>query len=105
MHNVEPKIMHQISYARWDHDRLIRSDASERAPVKVIEMRMRHEDKVNRRQMMNFEPRPFQSFDHLEPFRPDWVDQDVHLVGLDKKRRVSDPGDTDLAFADLRKFR
>jgi len=35
--------------------------------------------------MMNFEAWLFQPLDHLEPFRPDRVDQDIDLVGLDEK--------------------
>jgi hypothetical protein len=68
-------------------------------------MRMCHEYEVNRRQMMDFEARLFQSFDDLEPFRPNRIDQDVYLVGLDEKRGVTDPSNADLAFADLRKLR
>ena len=54
--------------------------------------------------MMNFESRLFQSFDYLEPFRPNRIDQDVYFVRLDQKRRVTDPGNADLAFANLRKL-
>ena len=68
-------------------------------------MRMGHEYEVDRRQVMDFEARPFQSFDDLEPFRPNRIDQDVHLVRLDEKRSMADPGNADLAFADLRKLR
>ena len=85
VHDVKPEIVDQVSHARWNHDRLVRGYAPQRAPVEVIKMRMRHEYEVNGRQMMNFEARPFQSFDDLEPFRPNWIDQDIHLVGLDEK--------------------
>ena len=54
---------------------------------------------------MDFEARLFQSLDDLEPFRPNRIDQDVYLVRLDEKRGVPDPGNADLAFADLRKLR
>ena len=85
VHDVKPEIVDQVSHARWNYDRLIRGDAPERAPVEVIKMRMSHEYEVNGRQMMNFEARLFQSFDDLEPFRPNRIDQDVDLVRLDKK--------------------
>ena len=85
VHDVKPEIMNQVSHARWNHDRLVRSYAPQCAPVEVIKMRMRHEYEVNRRQVMNFEARSFQSFDDLEPFRPNRIDQDVHFVGLDEK--------------------
>jgi len=68
-------------------------------------MRMRHEYEVNRREVMDFESRPFQSFDDFEPFRPNRIDQDVHLVRLDEKGRVTDPGNADLAFPNLRELR
>ena len=77
--------MHQIANARGNYNRLVRSDAPQGASVEMIEMRMRHQDKVNRRQVMNFEPGLFQSFDNFEPFRPNRVDQDVHLMRLDQK--------------------
>ena len=85
VHDVKPEIVDQVSHARWNHDRLVRSYAPQRAPVEVIKMRMRHEYEVNRRQMMDFEARLFQSFDDLEPFRPNRIDQDVDLVRLDEK--------------------
>ena len=85
VHDVKPEIMNQVSHARWNHDGLVRRYASERAPVEVIKMRMGHEYEVNGRQMMNFEARLFQSFNDLEPFRPNRIDQDVDLVRLDEK--------------------
>ena len=48
--------------------------------------------------MVNFEARPFQSFDHLEPLRPVRVDQNINVMSLNKKRGVADPGDANLAF-------
>src|SRR5450759_881037 len=85
VHNAEAEIMHQVPYARRHDDRLIRRHAPQRPPIQVIEMGMRYQDKINRRQMMNFEAWLFQALDHFEPFRPDRVDQDVDLVGLDEK--------------------
>jgi hypothetical protein len=77
--------VHQISHPRWNHDRLIRSYAPQRAPVEMIKMRMRHEHEINGRQMMDFEAGLLQSFNDLEPFRPNRIDQNVHLVSLDEK--------------------
>ena len=53
--------------------------------------------------MMNFEPRFFEAFNYFEPFRPNRVDQNVDDMCLNQKRRVTDPGDADLAFTDLGK--
>ena len=83
--DVKPEIVDQVSHTRWNNDGLIRSYAPQRAPVEVIEMRMGDKYEINGRQMLNFEARSFQSFDDLEPFRPNRVDQDVDLVRLDEK--------------------
>ena len=85
VHDVKSEIVDQVSDACRNHDGLIRSYASKRPPVEVIKMRMGYEYEIYGRQMMNFESRPFQPFDDLEPFRPNRVDQDVHLVRLDEK--------------------
>src|SRR5262249_22461223 len=77
VHDVKPEIVDQISNTRWNHDRLVRRYASQRTTVEMIKMRMRDEYEVNRRQMMDFKPGLFQSFDDLEPFRPNRIDQDV----------------------------
>src|SRR5260370_36710111 len=71
----------------------------------MIEMGVRNQDKINRRQMMNFKARLLQPVNHLEPFRPDRVDQDIDLVGLNEKRGMTDPGNADLAFADFWELR
>src|SRR6184192_1407733 len=55
--------------------------------------------------MMNFETRLLQSLDHLEPLRPDRINQDINLVRLNQKRSVSNPGDAHFAFPDFRKLR
>ena len=68
-------------------------------------MRVGHEHEIDFRQMMDLEPRLLQSLDHFEPLRPNRVDQQIELVGLDQKRRVSDPRNADFAFADFREMR
>ena len=85
MHDMKPEVVHQISHTHWHDDRLICSHATQGAPVEMIEVGMRNQDKINRRQMMNFEAGLFQPLDYLEPFRPDRVDQDIDLVGLNEK--------------------
>src|SRR6266478_8655893 len=101
VHNMKAQIMDEVSYAHRYNNRLIRRNASQCAPVEVIEVGMRDEDKINRRQMMNFETWLFQPLDYLEPFRPNRVDQDVHLVSLNEKRCVADPRDAYFAFTDF----
>ena len=55
VHNMKPQIMHEVSYAHRHNNGLIRRNAPQCAAVEVIEVGMRHEDKINRRQMMDFE--------------------------------------------------
>jgi len=97
--------VHQIPYAHGHDDGLICSNAPQSAPVEMIEVGVRDEDQINGRQMMNFEAWLLQSFDHLQPLRPDRIDQYINFVGLDEKRGMSDPCDANFAFADFRKFR
>lgn len=67
VHDVKTEIMYQISYAHGHNDWLIRRHAPQRAPVKVIEMSVSHQDEINRRQMMNLEARLLQALYYLEP--------------------------------------
>ena len=85
MHDVETEIVHQIAHADWNHDRLIGRDLPQGAPVEMIEMRVRHQDEIDLRQVMNLEPGLLQPLDHFEPFRPVRIDQDVDLMRLDQK--------------------
>jgi len=68
--NMKAKVMDQVPDTHRHNNRLIRRNASQRAPIEMIEMGMRNQHKINRRQMMNFEAGLFQPLDHLEPFRP-----------------------------------
>jgi len=103
--NMETEIVHQVTHADGDDDGLIGRHSPQRSPVKMIEMRVGDENEIDFRQMMNLKPRPLQSFDHLQPFRPVRIDQDIDLVRLQQKRSVSNPGDANFAFLDFRKLR
>ena len=85
MHDVESEIVHEIANAYRYDNWLIRGDAAQGSPVKMIEVCMSHEDQIDVRQMMNLKARLFQPLDDLEPARPVWIDQDVVIVRLNKK--------------------
>ena len=105
VHDVEAEIVHQIADADRHDDRLIRRDLAQRAPIEMIEMRVRHENEIDRGQMMNFKAGLLQALDHFQPLRPVWIDQHIDLVRLNQKRCVPDPGDADFALANFRKLR
>ena len=82
------------------HDnRLIARHGPEGFPVEVVEMGMRYQHKVDRREVMNFKARLAEAFDNLQPLRPVRVDENAVLGGLNEKRGVADPGDAKLANA------
>ena len=85
VHDVEAEIVYQVTYAHRHNDRLVGRNAAQRTPVEMIEMSVRHQDEIDRRQMMNFETRLLQTLDYLEPLRPVRIDQDIHFVSLNKK--------------------
>ena len=80
VHDVETEIVHQISHADRHDDRLIRRHLPQCAPIEMIEMRVGHENEIDRRQMMNFKARLLQALDHFEPLRPVWIDEQIDLV-------------------------
>ena len=102
MDDVEAEVVDQIADADRNHDRLIGCDPGQGAPVEMIEVRVGHENEIDRRQVMNFEARLFEPLDDLQPFRPDRIDQDIDFVRLNQERGVSDPGNADFAFANFR---
>ena len=55
--------------------------------------------------MMQFDSRLLQPLDHLQPFRPVWIDQDIAIVCLNEKRGVPDPGDAKFAWPNCGKTR
>ena len=54
---------------------------------------------------MDLEARLLESLNYLQPFRPDRIDQDIDFMRLNQERSVADPGNADLALADLWKMR
>ena len=54
---------------------------------------------------MNLKTGLFEAFDHFQPFRPNWIDQDINLMRLNQKGGVPDPSDADLSGRNLWKFR
>ena len=55
--------------------------------------------------MVNFESWLLESLDYFQPFRPDRIDQNVELMGLDQKRGMANPSDADLALVNFGELR
>ena len=103
--NVKTEIVDQISNSHRNGNWLISCDAPQGAPVEMIEMSVRHQNEIDRWQVMNFKARLLQSFDDLKPLRPDRIDQNIDFVRLNQKRSVSNPRDANFAVADFRELR
>src|SRR5437660_12911475 len=69
VHNMKAQIMDEVSYAHRYNNRFIRRNASQCAPVEVTGVGMGDRDKINRRQMMNYDTWAFQPLDDLERIR------------------------------------
>ena len=79
----EAKIVHQIPNAVWYDDGLPRGNSAQGSPVQVVEMGVRHQHKIDRGQMLQGKPRTSNTFDDLQPERPDRIHQDVPSPPLD----------------------
>ena len=105
MHDVETEIVHQISYPGRDDDRLIGGHPAQAAPIEMIEMRVGHENEIDRGEMIDVKAGAFQPFDHAQPHRPIGVDEHIHPRHLNQKGSVPDPGDADFLRPDFGKER
>lgn len=65
--------------------------------VKMIEVRVREQDEVNRRQVLDFQAGAFDAFEKEKPVGEIRVDEDVQVGELHEERGVPDPGDGDFA--------
>ena len=75
--------------------------------MKMIEMSVREQNQVDRRQMTDLDSRPFDALEQEQPVGEIGIDQYVQITELNQKRSVSDPGDRHLAgiqFGEIRFF-
>jgi hypothetical protein len=77
---------------------LVGCDLPEAPTVKVIEMGMGDQNKVNRGEVVMSQSGVAESSNNEEPVGPVRVDENVCLSGLNEKRGMADPGDTELTF-------
>jgi hypothetical protein len=93
----EAEIVREVAdAARHYADFRIRQPPQRRL-VEMIEMRVRQQNQVNRRQIADFQTGALDAFQKKKPVRKIRVNQHVQIRELDQKRRVADPGDGNFA--------
>lgn len=95
------KPVYEITDSGWNDNGLVGRDSAEATPVKMIEVGVGDEDKIDRRQVVVGNSRMAQATDHEQPVGPVRVDQNITLMALDEKGCVADPRDADLSFAEF----
>ena len=94
---AEAEIVREVAdAARHDADFGMRQFAQGRL-VKMVEVRVRQQHQVNRRQILDFQTGALDAFQQKKPVRKIRVNQHVQVRELDEKRGVADPGDGDFA--------
>ena len=102
---LEAQVVREIADApRHDADLRMRQPAQRRF-VKVIEVRVRQQHEINRRQIADLQAGALDAFQQKQPVREIRIHQHVQVGELDQKRRVADPGDRHLAGFQLGKYR
>src|ERR1019366_6443825 len=79
-------------------------DGAQRLTMQVIEVRVRHQDEVHRRQVAQVQSRLTQALKNEEPAREVGIDDDVLAANLQKKTGVPDEGDAEFAVRSHLRF-
>ena len=79
--------------------------AAKRWFVKMIEMRVRKQNQVNRREMFDLQPRAFQTLQKEQPVGEIRVNENVQIMELNQEGRMADPGQRDLPRAQFGEHR
>ena len=73
--------------------------------MKVVEVCVGKQDQVNRGQVLDAHARPFETFQQEQPIGKIRINQHVEVRELHEKRRMADPGQSDLPITELGKNR
>ena|SRR5580692_6313909 len=79
-------------------------DGAQRLPMQMIEVRVRYQDDVHRRQIAQVQSRSTQPLENEKPAREVGIDNDVLSANLQKETRVSNEGDAKLAVRNQFRF-
>jgi hypothetical protein len=93
----EAEIVREVTDAARHHTDFRVRQFSQSRLVKMIEVRVRQQNQVNRRQIFYLQAGALDAFQQKKPVRKIRVNQHVQVRELDEKRRVADPGDGNLA--------
>lgn len=88
---LEAQIVRQFAHAPRHHSDPRMREAPQGRFVEVIEMGMCQQHKIDRRQMIQFQPRTLDPLQQEEPVRKVRIDQDIQIVELNEKRRMPNP--------------
>src|ERR1700736_2826372 len=79
-------------------------DGAQRLAMQVIKVRVRHQNKVHRRQVAQVQSRLTQALEDEQPAREVGIDDDVLSANLQKEAGVSDEGDAEFAVGNQLRF-
>jgi hypothetical protein len=94
---LEAQAAREIAHAPGHDANFRRTNAANTRLVKVIEVRVREQDEIDRRKILELEASVFDALQQEKPVREIGIDEDIEVGELHEKRRVTDPGDGDFA--------
>src|ERR1051326_4068924 len=96
-HSPETKVMGQITDTPGQHGYFWRWQFSQGGFMEMVEMRMREQDQVDRRQVADSQPGALDPFQKEKPVGEIRIDQDIQVAELHQERSVPDPGQGHMA--------
>ena len=105
LHMVEAKAMNEATDIFRHKDGLVTRHGAQRLTVQMVEMGMRHQHKINVRQVVDFHAGLLDALDDFQPLCPVGINEHAVLGRLDEERGVANPSDADLAMLEFGKDR
>ncbi len=87
----EAEVAREVAHAPRHHADFRLRQPAQRRLVKMVEVRVRQQHQVNRRQIADVQAGALEPLQEEQPVRKVRVHQHVQVVELDEKRRVADP--------------
>ena len=83
--------------------RLLMHDGAQRRPMQMVEMRVRYENQIDRRQVGDAKSRSAKPLQHKQPPRKIGIDDHTLAADLNEEAGVADEGDAEFAVGDARR--